>query len=412
MLLVLAMLCFDERGDESAPTATWPADLATDRYGGLLAIKSEATGFFRVEERPDLAGRRRWMFITPEGHGYLALGANHIGKYLDRQAADLGLLDRLGNGQAPASRRQAVDFLLAQLRAQHYNAGEAYAPLDEQLQRELPWVANLRFPFRNKFAFDVFDPAVQEKLDRSIRTQCQPLAANPLVIGLAFSDLPEWGERRLAFYDELPAEAPGAIVRARFRDEGRGDDEFLAEVARVLYEQLRTSTRAAAPNHLLFGERFRLRGTPEAVVKAVGPHVDVFCTQALILSPQRPPEWQTFQPERYRTEHAWSGRPLVVIDWAAPFSTGETFATERGEIRDEATAAGEAADWLVDALSEPSIVGVFQCQFIGLHGNDAWFDGQARRTSLQDDGRPFPVRTATMTAARLRALRAGYGLLP
>jgi hypothetical protein len=41
----------------------------TDQYGGTLAIKREATGFFRSEKAAD-----RWMFITPEGHGFIALG--------------------------------------------------------------------------------------------------------------------------------------------------------------------------------------------------------------------------------------------------------------------------------------------------------------------------------------------------
>ena len=55
-----------------------------DTCGGIPAIKREATGFFRVEQ---INGR--WMFISPEGHGYLALGANHIGKHMAGQAAEL-----------------------------------------------------------------------------------------------------------------------------------------------------------------------------------------------------------------------------------------------------------------------------------------------------------------------------------
>jgi hypothetical protein len=39
----------------------------TDRFGGTLAIQREATGHFRVEQM-----QGRWMFITPEGHGYTA----------------------------------------------------------------------------------------------------------------------------------------------------------------------------------------------------------------------------------------------------------------------------------------------------------------------------------------------------
>ena len=67
---------------------------------------------------------------------------------------------------------------------------------------------------------------------------------------------------------------------------------------------MRRATREAAPNHLIFGERFRRRGAPDSVIKAAGKYVDVFCTQALVLSPQRPPEWQVFQQEGYAHEFA------------------------------------------------------------------------------------------------------------
>ena len=377
----------------------------TDAYGGSLAIGAEATGWFRVEELTNAAGQRRWMFVTPEGHGYVALGANHVGRYLDEQAAEYGLLARLGT-----SRDGAADWLIGQMRDLGLNAGEAYAPIMPEITERLPWVANVRFPGPSKFAFDPFDSAFRRRLDESIRMQCAAFADNRLVLGIAFPDLPVWDERRLAYFDGLPADAPGAIERQRFRDAGRTDDAFLAHVADTLYRQIRESTRTAAPNHLLFGERFRLRGTPDEVIAAVGPHIDVFCTQALILSPQRPPEWQLFQPPRYIEEHRLAGKPMVVIDWAAPFSLGETLETQRGAIRNERAAADEAAEWLVAAVSQPYVVGVFKCQLIGTHANDRWFDGRARRTYLQDDGQPFAYRTERTRQAHREALEIAYGL--
>ncbi len=53
-----------------------------DPFGGNKAISTEATGFFRVEEV-----NGRWLFVTPQRHGCVALGANHVDKYLDLQAA-------------------------------------------------------------------------------------------------------------------------------------------------------------------------------------------------------------------------------------------------------------------------------------------------------------------------------------
>lgn len=372
----------------------------TDRYGGVRAIKSEATGFFRVEQ---INGR--WLFITPEGHGYLPLGANHVGKYLDQQAEEMGLLDRVGG-----DREKAAEFLIKAMRDLGLNAGEAYAPIAPELKLEFPWVANLRFPAPSKFEFDVFDPKFQEKLRRSFLKQCEALREDPMILGIACADLPVWDNRRVKFYQQLPADAPGAKDLARFRAEGKTDDEFLGHVADTLYTHLKHAVTEGAPNHLFFGERFRLRGTPDEVIAAVGKHIDVFCTQALILSPQRPPEWQLFQREGYDHEHQLTGgKPMLIIDWAAPFSLGATFETERGVLKNERKAAEEAAEFLRAAMRRRYMVGVFKCQLIGLHGNDAQFEGKSRRTYLKDDGSEWESRTEITRKAHAEALRIGLG---
>lgn len=375
-----------------------PCSAETGRYGGYVGKTLEATGFFRVAQ---LNGR--WFFVTPDGHPYVALGANHVGKYLDQQAEPMGLHTRVNGGRA-----EAAMFLADAMVDMGLNAGEAYAPIAPELKRKLPWVHNVRFPFKSKFAFDVFAPGFEEKLTRSIQKQCADIVNDPMVIGVAFNDLPVWDKRRVNYYESLPEQAPGAKAFREFRDAGRSDDEFLGHVAETLYACMLRATRSAAPHHLFLGERFYLRSAPDEVLRAVGRHVDVFCTQALILSPQRPPEWQLIQRDGYDHEYEVVGKPMVVVDWAAPFSLGELFETERGTIKPERDAAVEAADWLKQAVATPFIIGVFKCQLIGTHGNDRWFDGRARRTYLQDDGSDFRSRTAITRDAHLEALRAAY----
>lgn len=145
---------------------------------------------------------------------------------------------------------------------------------------------------------------------------------------------------------------------------------------------------------------------PEPVLAAVGKHVDVFCTQALILSKHRPPEWQTYQPDGYDREHVLTGRkPMLVIDWATPFSTGDGFDSEHGRIRTEAEAAGDAAAWLRAAFDRLYIVGVFRCQAVGSHPNDRWFAGRpVTRAPLLPDGRPRVVFGEKLTAAHRAVL--------
>lgn len=370
----------------------------TDQYGGDDRVKSDATGYFRVEQ---IGGR--WFFVTPEGHGYVALGANHVGKYLDQQADEMGLFARVEGG-----REEAAMYLADAMVNIGLNAGEAYAPIAPELKSKLPWVHNVRFPFESKFAFDVFADEFTEKLTASVVKQCEEIKSDPMVLGIAFNDLPIWDERRVRYYEQLPDDAAGAIELAKFRTADKTDNEFLGHVAETLYRSMLNATRLAAPNHLFFGERFYLRSAPDEVLRAVGKHVDVFCTQALILSPQRPPEWQVFQREGYDHEFEIVQKPIVIIDWAAPFSLGKMFDTERGVIKNEQDAALEAAEWLKSAVATPFIIGVFKCQFIGTHANDRWFDGRARRTYLKDDGAPFGVRTSITEKAHNDALNSAY----
>ncbi|MHC4700125.1 MAG: hypothetical protein ACYTFQ_06075, partial [Planctomycetota bacterium] len=50
-----------------------PDDATFDPYGGIKSVRSEASGFFRVDK---LGGR--WWFITPAGHGFISAGVNHV----------------------------------------------------------------------------------------------------------------------------------------------------------------------------------------------------------------------------------------------------------------------------------------------------------------------------------------------
>ena len=101
-----------------------------------MGIEREATGHFRVEQVDG-----RWMFITPEGHGYVALGANHVGKFLDHPEQPQPLYARLGG-----DRKAAEDALHEAMLDMGLNAGEAYAPLLPSLTERLPYVVNIDFP--------------------------------------------------------------------------------------------------------------------------------------------------------------------------------------------------------------------------------------------------------------------------
>ncbi|MBM3793647.1 MAG: hypothetical protein FJW31_06180 [Acidobacteria bacterium] len=144
-----------------------------------------------------------------------------------------------------------------------------------------------------------------------------------------------WTTRRVEYFKSLPASAPGRQRYDEYMLSPRATDEgFLGLVADTLYADLKAAVAECAPRHLFFGERFVLRQPPETVLRAVGKHVDAFLMQALILSPHRPPEWQTFQRSGYDRDHALTGgKPMIIVDKAAPFHLDGARSTKHGELR-------------------------------------------------------------------------------
>lgn len=406
----------------------------SDQYGGIKAVQSEATGFFRTEQVGN-----RWVLITPEGHPYLALGANHSGKFLQDSSQSAGYRARFDGSMA-----EAQQHLAGLYRELGLNAGEAYPPHDPYLKTQLPYIAHIPYPTRSHFARDIFHPSVQDSIYQHTLAESRKLAQDSLVIGIAFKDLPIWDSRRVNYYRRLPATAPGKQAYADFlqeRYEGKlnslnavygkqfgsfadiagetewpevnedirqDDGYFMARIAEQLYTTLARAVRQGAPRHQFLGERYQLRSVPDPVLREIGKHVDVFLTQALIRSPQRPPEWQTFQPDGYAREYALVNKPMIIIDWAAPFSQEATYENPNGTIRDEAAATRDMQQWLQLAFQQPYIVGVFKCQFIGTHPNDRRLDGKAKRTLVQDDGSYFAHASAGMKKAHRQVLDSVY----
>lgn len=409
----------------------------TDRFGGYSYIQKEATGFFRTEKIGD-----RWVLITPEGHPYLALGANHSGKFLQDPSQSSGYLARFDG-----SIRQAQQHIAELYSALGLNAGEAYAPHDPYLKQHLPYIAHIAYPTRSHFERDIFHPAVRDSIYEHTLAESRKLARDSLVIGIAFKDLPIWDSRRVDYYRHLPAEAPGKLAYANFlqarydnnldslsavygkqfssysditretdwsevnEDIREDDGYFMARIAEQLYTLLAKALRQGAPNHQFLGERYQLRSVPDPVLQEIGKHVDVFLTQSLIRSPQRPPEWQVFQADGYAHEYELVGKPMIIVDWAAPFSMGESYENPNGTIRDEASATLNMQQWLREAFQQPYIVGVFKCQFIGTHPNDRRLDGKAKRTLVRDDGSYFEYVSKGMRQTHHQILDSVYRAL-
>jgi hypothetical protein len=414
---------------------TETAITSLDRYGGDLRVQRKATGYFRVEQI-----HRRWYFITPEGYPFIALGANHVGDYLEQQSASMSLRARYSDDAA------ATTGLLQSIRALGLNAGDAYQPIPAYA-RALPWIQPFEYLSQKGEFLDVFDPALRQRITDHVTAIARAAASNPWIIGLVGPDLPVWDATRV---NRFRTAAPNSAGRQRYaaflKQRHRGDiaqvnatyatkfasfaeleaapqltftsqtaaaqaadAAFAALIAEQLFATTRAAVKAGAPHHLYLGERTQLRSVPDAVLKVMGKYADVFCTQAIIRVPRRPPEWQTFQPAAYDHEFALVNKPMIIVDWAAPFSLGAPFASDYGSIKAEAEAADDASRFLHEAFARPYLTGIFICQLIGTHPNDERFFGaRARRSYLRPNGMNYDLRSARLKEANHALLQRLY----
>lgn len=425
-----------------------------DRFGGDLRVIRKATGFFRTEQ---VGGR--WCFITPEGHPFIALGANHTGPTLRHQGRESGLWARFNYDPD-----QAVRGMLQTLHGLGFTAGDVYQP-DSAYTRTLPWITFFWYGPDNQSFVDVFDAAQMAEVRARVLAHAESVADNPWVLGLGGPDLSIWDAKLVRKYRELPPQAPGrrryvAFLRERYADdieqfnrvygtqfasfdalhepvrlafpadaeEDRLDawtrrwklpvpperaanpplqadhDAFGALVAETLFPVVRGACKQGAPQHLFLGEHLAVRMVPDAVLRVMGKYVDAYLAQAVEVSPQRPPEWQVFQRDRWDHEYALLQKPIVIVDWGAVFSLGPPFDYQGATIKPEREASDDAAQFIADAFDAPYIVGLFVCKLWGDHRNDTnFFNDRATRTYLRNDGTPYAYRTERLRDANFRA---------
>jgi GH35 family endo-1,4-beta-xylanase len=259
-----------------------------DKYGGLNSIKSEATGFFRLEQ---IEGRH--YFITPEGHAFRSLGVNHFHQNIYQNRPE---------GTKPDD---IHDEVIQNLHNMGYNAGGYQGP--EWMRERIPYSLGITdmllssywrprvspHPSFKAFTFeDVFDQAFLERLEEVITTVVDPVKDDSMLICYYFTDVPViananadgnaatlWandGKDWMDFYEALPEDAPGKIKYHKWRKKNPDSDkkEFLGLVARQLYSNAHRIIRKHDKNHLIFGTRYHERDMPEYVVKEALPFLD------------------------------------------------------------------------------------------------------------------------------------------
>ncbi|MEM9700998.1 MAG: hypothetical protein AAF907_00985 [Planctomycetota bacterium] len=359
------------------------ADAGFDAYGGYKAIRSEATGFFRLEQ---IDGRH--YFITPDGHGFRALGLNHF---------------HMMETKTPES----YDEALANLKKWGFNAGCYQGP--RWMWNRIPytkginlvpvsvWKRGPRFGFR-----DVFDPEFLQEMEAEVRQIVEPQRENSMLIGYFLTDIPIWkrtrsGEGWLSFYEDLPADSPGGAVYRRWRADNRNADEdaFLPVIAKQLYSTGCGMIRKYDPNHLILGDRYHERvDMPESVVREALPYIDAISIQPVV---------REFDPDAFDKIYESYGKPIYIADHVSAFATPGFPKTMGRMTTDPALYVAYYRRYVTAALARPYVVGFNKCQY----QDEVSPTGMLKQGMVRQDETLYPTVDGVAEANR-EALRGAY----
>ena len=307
-------------------TVTEKADSTLDEFGGLLACKLQATGFFYPTNY-----NGRWWLVDPQGCLFLDKGVNSV-KTLPGANLNEVMIKEFG------SQSNWAVQTISLLRANGFNNFGAWSDTVALRQVPHPMSYTLILGFMSgygakrggtfaqpghtgypKDCIFVFDPGFEVYCDERARELAQ-YKNDPWLLGY-FSDneMPLY-RTALRDYLKLPPQDPGYQAAWRWLKARHGkkatdekitwhdEQEFLAFVVGRYFSIVSSAIKKYDPNHLLLGSRFHGRVLGESeVFKAAGPYVDV-------VSVNYYNAWTPSQKRLSMWEHE-SGRPVLISEW-------------------------------------------------------------------------------------------------
>lgn len=310
-------------------TKSGPVEL--DAYGGWVARRAPATGFFQTAK---IDGR--WWLVDPLGCLFLSQGVNMIVEPRDEQKL----------AEAYGDRRGWAGAMGIQLRRDHaFNtaggwSSEALTGFNSALNRTVTMHVMESFAKKHGLiesrqsmshfhedCIPAFHPEFPAYCDESCR-RLDATRDDPWIIGI-FSDnelplpvdlldrclrigddKPALAANREAAREWLKAHVPGgdpAAITAEHRQ------RFVAFVADRYYTVMREAIRKHDPNHLYLGSRLLALighiGKNEFFWRMAGKHLDVISINY----------YDVWGPdlERIAAWEGWSGKPLMITEWYA-----------------------------------------------------------------------------------------------
>lgn len=145
-----------------------------DSFGGNLAFKGDATGFFHIEKFD-----QRYFFVTPEGNGFRALGINHF--HMMNSTDYDGTVQLIKNLGFNTGCYQGPEWMWHRY---PYSKGINLVPV-------CWWMPDHMFSFN-----DVFDPEYLIEMEERVRDIVEPQKDNTMLLGYFWTDIPIWTRKK------------------------------------------------------------------------------------------------------------------------------------------------------------------------------------------------------------------------
>jgi len=307
---------YDTRTLDHLPTPVQlKADAGFSQYGGLLARRTNATGFFYPLKIND-----RWWLVDPQGYLFLHRGMAVVNT-IPTPGAEAALQAKFGNTANWAAATTSM------LRQHGFNGAGAWSDNTRLRAVSPPLVYTIIVDFLSPYAATNTNPGYPQVFEPSFANYCDKRAqqftntvTDAWLLGY-FSDneLP-FPSTLLTTFLGLSAgnssyEAAWAWLRGRYGPGATVGDvttqdryDFLGYVWGRYYEVVSQAIKRYDPNHLYLGTRFFSsdKDRPE-IFRAIAPYVDV-------VSVNHYSQW-TPDISRIQMWERESGRPVIITEW-------------------------------------------------------------------------------------------------
>lgn len=373
----------------------------TDKYGGTDKWTFDSTGYFRVAQRPD----GRWMFVTPEGNGFISVALNHaedvnlkfdhnVDIWRDKYKANREVWIREGVVKDMDDWNfntvgYTVDYVTGTWRALDW-FGESAKTVDlghtaykswstrDYLTADRPYCVQMR-------ALEIEDwnhyPAYREVstsdfadyIDSLARDIAVDHAESKNLLGYFFVDIPGWAPHATGNDFEV---LQGLDPEKR--------DVKLYDVASKYYEVVSGAIRKYDPNHLLLGDRYNgNKAIPTSVLEAMKPFIDVLSVQYF---PRNNEEGHQQMRDDFARWQAVVDKPALNAD-IGNWCPTELNPHRESECGDQAGRARDYIGAISKILPEPWFLGWHWCAHVENPGR-GWGIKNPRDESYEDFRKP------------------------